>query len=128
MRITPSRAIKIECKFCNGGMGSCKSKYCALNRSGKPIDRIADHCRECAPNNRIEECIGFLIGTQAKMIAAFTGQALMEDGKAQCPLYPFRYGKNPNLGRSLSEDQKKKAIANLRPFRKTKNAVDKVPD
>lgn len=30
------------------------------------------------------------------MLAAITKQPLTEDGKALCPLWDFRYGKNPN--------------------------------
>lgn len=30
-----------------------------------------------------------------------------------CPLYPFRFGKNPNLSRELSEEQKADLVKRL---------------
>jgi hypothetical protein len=126
MKITPAKAIKIECGVCRRDRGPCTSKHCALNGTGSPLERIKAHCRDCSPDHRIEECTGQVIGTQAQAYNSLY-QIPLVDGKAQCPLYPFRYGKNPNLSRVLSEEQKKKALANLRPFGKGENSRDKVP-
>jgi hypothetical protein len=106
MKITPSRAIRIECGVCRRNLGPCTSKHCALNKAGKSLERIKSHCRDCAPDHRIEECTGQIIGTQAQAYHSLSKIHLI-DSKAECPLYPFRFGKNPNLSRSLSEKQKK---------------------
>ena len=73
----------------------------------------------------IENCDGMVIGTQAQAYQDLCGLS-MNDGKVECPLFLFRFGKNPNLSRERSEGQKR-AIANLIPFRKGENARDKVP-
>jgi len=106
--MTPSRAIKIECGVCRRDRRPCTSKHCALNDSGKSLERIKAHCRNCAPDHRTEECTGQIIGTQAQALHSLY-QISLVDGKAECPLYPFRYGKN--LGR------KKRAFPeHLKPY------------
>lgn len=36
----------------------------------------------------------------------------------ECPLWPFRFGKNPNIkGRQLSDEEKKRAAENLKQFK-----------
>ncbi len=93
--VTPSKAIKIECKVCEGNQhGLCASKHCFLNQAGKSLDRIKAHCQDCAPDHRVEDCTGYLIGTQARMMAAISKRLLTDDGKAQCPLWNYRFGKN----------------------------------
>ncbi len=104
--MTPLRAIKVECGTCRRNQGPCTSKHCALNKAGKSLERIKKHCRDCAPDHRVEECSGQVIGTQAQALHSLYCIPLV-DGKAECPLYPFRFGTNPNLRRVLSEDQKK---------------------
>jgi hypothetical protein len=106
--MTPARAIKIECGVCRRDRGPCTSKHCALNQAGKSLERIKEHCRSCSPDHRTEECTGQIIGTQAVAYNSLYGIPL-EDGKAVCPTYPFRYGKNP--------DRKKRAFPeHLKPF------------
>jgi hypothetical protein len=124
--MTPSKAIKVECGVCRRGMGPCESKYCALNRAGKSLERIKAHCVECAPDHCVDRCSGQVIGSQAVAYNSMYGIPLV-DGKAECPLFPFRYGHNPNLSKVRSEDQKKCASKNLRPYGKGENVVDKVP-
>jgi hypothetical protein len=114
--MTPSKAIKMECGVCRRGQGPCTSKHCALEQSGTSLQRIKAHCQNCAPDHRTEECTGQIVGTQAKALNALYHVPLI-DGKAQCPLYPFRYGKNPNLSRVLSADQKKVNAARLQSYR-----------
>ena len=99
--MTPSRAIKIECTICRRGAGPCTSQHCALNDSGKSLERIKEHCLNCAPDNQPAECSGEITGTQAEALHAMYGINL-RDGKAECPLYPFREGKNPKMGRKGS--------------------------
>lgn len=95
MKITPAKAIKIECGVCRRDRGPCTSKHCALNQAGKSLERIKEHCRNCSPDHRTEDCTGQIIGTQAEALNSLY-QIPLIDGKAQCPLYPFRYGKNPH--------------------------------
>lgn len=120
--MTPARAIKIECDFCNGfgrPRRPCESKHCAIADRAikKSLQRIKKYCQDCSTDHRVDDCTGYLIGTQAKWLAAITKQPLTEDGKAQCPLYPFRYGKNPNRNRTVSEDQKKAFAERTRAYR-----------
>lgn len=123
MKITPARAIRIECKVClRDRRGLCQTEYCHLNGSGPSLKRIKEHCRDCAPGHQVEDCTGQIIGTQAAALNSLYGIHLI-DGKATCPLFPYRYGK----GRVLSEYQKKRAIANLRPFRKGEMHGTKCP-
>lgn len=40
----------------------------------------------------------------------------------ECPLWPFRFGKNPNIkGRQLSDEEKKRAAENLKRFKLEKS-------
>ena len=115
MKITPSRAIKIECGVCRRGQWSCQSKHCALRKAGPILRRIKQHCRDCT-DRRVEECTGQIIGTQARAYHSLYGIPLI-DGKAECPLFPFRYGKNPNLRRQLSETERKQLAERLKKAR-----------
>lgn len=40
---------------------------------------------------------------------------------AKCPLYPFRFGKNPYLKRELTEEQRQASAARLAEMRKRAN-------
>ncbi len=120
--MTPSSAIKIECAVCRRDRGPCTSKHCALKLAGTSLERIKAHCRDCAPDHRPEACTGQIIGTQAKALNSLYGIPLV-DGKAECPLFPFRFGKNQNIHRTLSEDQKKVNVARLQTYRFRKNAA-----
>jgi hypothetical protein len=124
--MTPSKAIKINCRFCHGGARSfpkCTSEYCSFNRRDlKVMERIRRGCRECAADHAPEQCNGSLLGVQRKILAELLRVSVEA---AICPLHPFRLGKNVHLRRSMSEEQKKSALANLRPFKKRQNTVSK---
>lgn len=80
--MTPSKAIKIECKTC---LNSSKEIYCieACNLNDlslSPIKRIRAHCISCVSEQNI------------KAVRACSG--VLGNGKA-CPLYPYREGHNP---------------------------------
>ncbi|OHB35069.1 MAG: hypothetical protein A2Y08_02740 [Planctomycetes bacterium GWA2_40_7] len=82
MNITPSKAIKLECKGCMGSMKSfkCDSQICKLNnKSLSPLKRIKAHCLDCVETRQeVKDC---------------TGKLLFED--RVCYLHPYRLGKNP---------------------------------
>jgi len=124
--MTPSRAIKIECGVCRRGLGACTSKDCALHKTGTPLQRIKAHCLTCAPNHCVEACSGQISGTQAVAYNSLYGIPLV-DGKAECPLFQFRYGKNPNLSRKLSETERQTLIERGREgrFRKKEMLLDR---
>ena len=99
--MTPKRAISITCRVCNGGK-PCHDTKCALNNTAlSHILRIKAHCQECATDNTVSECTGKIIGAQAKMQRELGAESDI------CPLFPFRYGKNPRRSRKLSEEEKK---------------------
>lgn len=122
--VRPPKAIKIECRLCNGGASGCQSAHCVLWRKDIPIlQRIKQHCINCAPDNKPEECNGrIILGRARSYIAA--GCAQGPDGPygmtAICPLYPWRYGKNPNKARVMTEEQRQRLIAAGAPYRKAK--------
>lgn len=113
--MTPSKAIKIECGVCRRTQEPCSSKQCILRKSGKTLDRIKAHCLTCSPDRQTSNCTGKVIGTQAVAYHSMFGIPL-KDGMAECPLYPFRYGKNPNLNRVLSAEQKKAFLERTRQY------------
>ena len=82
MNITPSKAIKLECKWCMGSVRSfkCDSQICKLNnKSLTPLKRIKLHCLDCVETRQeIKDC---------------TGRLLLED--RLCYLHPYRFGHNP---------------------------------
>ena len=43
-----------------------------------------------------------------------------------CPLYPFRFGKNPYIKREMTEEQKEASAARLALAREKKNHVEKL--
>ena len=92
MNITPSRAIKLECKWCMGGTRGmkCDSEICKLNnKSLTPLKRIKLHCLDCIETRQeVKDC---------------TGKLLSEN--RLCYLHPYRMGTNP----------KRKGIGNLKP-------------
>ncbi len=98
--MTPSKVIKIECGVCRRKQGLCTSKHCDLKGTGRTLERIEKHCRNCAPDHRVEDCTGQIIGTQAEALHSLY-QIPLVDGKAECPLYPFQYGKNPYRKKSI---------------------------
>lgn len=113
----PRKAISIECTVCRRGQREpCQSIHCRLRQAGTSLARIRAHCQQCAPNHRVEECTGRIIGTQAKALNVMYGIPVV-DGKAECPLFLFRFGKNPNIVRKLSEDQKSVNVARLKSYR-----------
>ena len=82
MNITPSKAIKLECKSCLCGVKSvrCGSQICKLNnKSLSPLKRIKAHCLDCVETRQeVKNC---------------TGKLLFED--RLCYLHPYRLGHNP---------------------------------
>ena len=104
--MTPSQAIKLNCRFCLSGgrmIPKCESKHCSFNRKGlSSLDRIRCGCHECAANHRPDECKGQIVGIQKTMLAEVMG---VSADQAICPLYPYRLGKNPN--RSISAEHLK---------------------
>lgn len=80
--ITPSKAIKLECKWCMGMVKGfiCDSRDCKLNgRSLSPLRRIKLHCIDCVENRQeVRDCTG----------------KLLHEGKL-CYLHPYRLGHNP---------------------------------
>lgn len=80
-RLTPTKAIKEHCRwFCmNSKRINCISKECVLKIEIPALKKIKAFCKECAPDFRPEECDGIVLNTD----------------KQDCPLHPFRFGKNP---------------------------------
>lgn len=82
MNITPSKAIKLECKWCMGSMKSfkCDSQICKLNnRSLTPLKRIKSHCLDCLESKlEVRNC---------------SGKLLFEN--RLCYLHPYKLGHNP---------------------------------
>ena len=80
--MTPSKAIKLECKSCMGGAKSfkCKSEICKLNdKSLSHLKRIKAHCLDCVETRQeVKDC---------------TGKLLSED--RPCFLHLYRFGHNP---------------------------------
>ena len=99
MKITPSKAIRIECAVCRRDRRPCTSMDCTLNSAGKPLQWIKEHCHECATDHQPEYCAGELVGVQRQILAAVMGVSL-ED--AICPLHPYRMGKNPKMSAASS--------------------------
>ncbi len=66
-----------------------------------PVKAIRAYCLECCLES----------ATEVKLCAA-----------EECPLWPFRFGKNPNIkGRQLTDEEKKRAAENLRLFKLEKS-------
>ena len=115
-KITPKMAIRLNCRFCQGGvqvLPECQN-HCSINGQGSILSRIKNNCKECAADHKPEECNGQLIGTQREILAEVMGVTLEQ---AICPLHPFRFGKNPNLRRELSEAERKQVAERGRGYR-----------
>lgn len=82
MSITPSKAIKLECKWCMGGIKSvsCGSEICKLNDTSLlSLKRIKAHCLDCVETRQeVRDC---------------TGKLLSEN--RLCYLHQYRDGHNP---------------------------------
>lgn len=81
MKMTPSKAIKLECRFCMGDVRRpCESKVCNLNnKSLSPLKRIKSHCLDCVEmKSEVKNC---------------TGKLLFEE--RLCYLHPYRQGHDP---------------------------------
>lgn len=80
--ITPSKAIRLECKWCMGMVKSftCDSKVCKLNdKSLSPLKRIKLHCLDCTESRQeVKDCTGKLF-SEVRL----------------CYLHPYRLGHNP---------------------------------
>ena len=89
--MTPSKAIRLECKWCTGSIRgiSCYSKICKLNNKSSvqgiqgqalsPLRRIKLHCMDCVETRQeVRDC---------------TGKLLSED--RLCNLHQYRFGHNP---------------------------------
>jgi hypothetical protein len=90
-KYTPGVAIKKECQWCkNGNVFDCRDDMCFLNKSfynfKNNLLRIKRHCVSCVPEQSIfgvEKCSGKVLNPEPH----------------DCPLHPFRLGKNSNLRR-----------------------------
>ena len=72
--ITPKQSVIEECRGCLGNYQiDCLSDICYLGKDLRYMNRIKEHCAHCSPNWNVDNCEIF-----------------------DCPLYPFRSGKNPN--------------------------------
>lgn len=93
--MTPSKAIRLECKWCMGGRKTyrCDRDICKLNnKTLSPLKRIKAHCLDCVETRqKIKDC---------------TGKLLFED--RLCYLHIFKFGRNPKL----------KGIGNSKNFKK----------
>lgn len=69
-----------------------------MSKSSKPtpLKAIKKHCKECS-NFELKE--------------------IRECPVLDCPLYPFRLGKNPYLFRKMTEEQRQGAAERLRKYR-----------
>lgn len=80
--MTPTKAIKLECKCCMGDVrgAKCESEICKLNdKLLSPLKRIRAHCLDCVETRQeIKDC---------------TGKLLFEN--RLCFLHPYRLGHNP---------------------------------
>ena len=93
MRITPAKAIRMECKYCMGTYETnidaykrCKSRICKLNdyEISSTLRRIKAHCISCIPEHSIfgvQKCNGEILNPVSHL----------------CPLHQFRLGHNPYL-------------------------------
>lgn len=80
--MTPTKAIRLECKWCMGmaKAAKCESEVCKLkDKSLSSLKRIKLHCLDC-------------VGTK-KEVKECTGKLLSED--RLCYLHPYRFGHNP---------------------------------
>ena len=107
--LTPSKAIRKECRWCKGGgRWKCESKVCYLNKPGlSALKRIKLQCVECCGGVKAE-------------VAGCTGQLLRENGNREnCWLHPYRLGKNPyrkkSLGRPENFSQKRREKGPSKP-------------
>lgn len=85
-RLTPSEAIKQECRYCmNFQKIKCESEICKLrNKNLTPLRRIKEHCLECHPDHSTQgarSCDGIVLYPEYHI----------------CPLHIYRLGKNPYL-------------------------------
>ena len=116
--MTPAKAIRLNCRFCNGGARAfpkCESRTCALNNKKlSALERIKRYCVECAAGHKPEECNGVLLGTQRKILADLLG---VPAERVVCPLLPYRMGKNQNLRWKRSEEQKNLLVERTRQGR-----------
>lgn len=91
MRLTPKRAIRVNCQECMGdirGENICLSELCPLHPSKgiglTYLQMIKAHCAKCSPDMNTDNC-----------------------DIEECPLFPFRYGKNPRrqeVGKVMSKN------------------------
>ena len=80
MNMTPSKAIKLECKWCGVKNVGCGSEICKLNNTSlSSLKRIKVHCLDCVETRQeVKGC---------------PGQLLHED--RLCFLHQYRFGHNP---------------------------------
>lgn len=81
-----------------------------ISRKATPLAAIKVYCRHC---------LGELWDTEA-MTSDGDGLAPGRDCTSRrCPLYPYRTGRNPNLGGAMSDEQREAAVARLRRHSET---------
>lgn len=80
--MTPTKALRLECKWCMGmaKAAKCESEVCKLkDKSLSSLKCIKLHCLDCVVTKKeVKEC---------------TGKLLSED--RLCYLHPYRFGHNP---------------------------------
>lgn len=99
-KVSPTKAIKLECKYCLNGerISQCNTKVCKLDRKvfqGSALKRIKAHCLDCVCGTHYD-------------VKACDGKLLDKDiNDGTCFLHPFRLGKNPFFKkRILTENEK----------------------
>lgn len=104
MRITPTRAIKDECRFCkNGNRFDCESEVCNLNgKTLSALKRIRAHCLTCVGvPSAAKDCSGDVVYPDPH----------------KCHLWAYRFGHDP--GRKGC----KAVFSHLVAFQKKKGAA-----
>jgi hypothetical protein len=107
--MTPTRAIKVECKWCMNGdrISLCNSEVCKLkkgNLNKSPLRRIKVYCLDCLVGTiyDVKDCDGIVLNNS-------TGK---------CPLHPYRLGKDSlRKKKKLTEEEKEKLVKRLRRTR-----------
>lgn len=116
--MTPYKAVKLHCKYCMNGntqeVKLCPDKNCFWyewrykKQPGSTLKAIREYC--------ITECVG----KEDKNYYQRVENCPVKD----CPLYPYRMGKNP-YRKELTKEQKEKIAERLKQGRKLAGLVHK---
>ncbi len=74
--LTPTKAIKQECKYCsNGKRINCDTIVCKLSKSvmkASPLKRINTHCLDCVGEKKaVKECDGKVLNPDPHLCCEF---------------------------------------------------------